>query len=129
MYPVSKRVIWLGAMDPRIRGTVSCGFLTFMDQMEHNHCTCWKFDGLRELVDYPDIYSLIAPRPLQCQNGLAEPADQFPVNLARQAMGEIKQAYVDFSVPGYAGLAVHPGGHEVDVEAMTAFMAVHLRKP
>jgi len=39
----------LGAMDERIAAEVSAGFLTTMDQMEHNHCLCWKFDGLREL--------------------------------------------------------------------------------
>ena len=25
-----------------------------MDQMEKNHCMCWKFPGLRELVDYKE---------------------------------------------------------------------------
>ncbi|MHC4168403.1 MAG: dienelactone hydrolase family protein [Planctomycetota bacterium] len=38
--------MWLGAMDERIAATVSAGFLTTMDQMEQNHCMCWKFDGL-----------------------------------------------------------------------------------
>ena len=78
--------MWLGAMDERIAATVSAGFLTTMDQMEQNHCMCWKFEGLRELVDFTDIYSLIAPRPLQCQNGLLEPPTQFYVPLARKAM-------------------------------------------
>jgi hypothetical protein len=40
--------MWLGAMDERIAATVSAGFLTTMDQMEQNHCMCWKFDGLRD---------------------------------------------------------------------------------
>jgi hypothetical protein len=48
--------MWLGAMDTRIQTTVSSGFLTVMDQMEQNHCICWKFDGLRELVDFADIF-------------------------------------------------------------------------
>jgi hypothetical protein len=118
--------MWLGAMDPRVYGTVSCGFLTRMDQMEQGHCMCWKFDGLRELVDYADVYSLIAPRPLQCQNGMSEPPEGFPVDIAVEAMGQIKRIYSDFGVPGYAGLAVHPGGHEVEPTAMMAFFRVHL---
>jgi len=118
--------MWLGALDTRIFGTVSCGFLTCMDQMEKNHCMCWKFDGLRELVDFADIYSLIAPRPLQCQNGQAEPPTQFTVALAREAMMDIKRIYTHYGVPGYAGLVVHPGGHEVDLDALTAFFRVHL---
>ncbi|MFO7973064.1 MAG: alpha/beta hydrolase family protein, partial [Candidatus Hydrogenedentota bacterium] len=68
--------MWLAAMDPRIAATVSAGFLTYMDQMEQNHCMCWKFDGLRKRVDFPDIYAMIAPRPLQCQNGEQEPPTQ-----------------------------------------------------
>jgi hypothetical protein len=118
--------MWLGALDERVFGTVSSGFLTRMDQMEKNHCMCWKFDGLRELVDFADIYGLIAPRPLQCQNGLDEASTQFTVELARDAIVEIKRVYNDFGVPGYAGLAVHPGGHEVDLASLTAFFNVHL---
>lgn len=118
--------MWLGAMDQRIHGTVSCGFLTRMDQMENNHCMCWKFDGLRELVDFADIYSLIAPRPLQCQNGLAEPPTQFTVDIAREAIVDIKRIYTQFNLPGYAGLAVHSGGHEVDLEMLNAFFNAHL---
>ena len=118
--------MWLGAMDQRIHATVSCGFLTCMDQMERNHCKCWKFPGLREVVDWPDVYSLVAPRPLQCQNGLAEPADMFPVPLATQVMAEVKQIYSDFGVPNGAELAVHPGAHVVDVPMLMAFFNAHL---
>jgi len=99
--------MWLGAMDERIAATVSSGFLTTMDHMEQNHCMCWKFDGLRELVDFADVYSLIAPRPLQCQNGLLEPASQFYVPLARQAMEEIRIIYKDFCRPENVVLDVH----------------------
>ncbi len=49
-----------------------------------------------------------------------------PREVRLQAMSQIKQIYLDFGVPGYAGLAVHPGGHEVDVEAMMAFFKAHL---
>ena len=75
--------MWLGALDTRLAATVSSGFLTTMDQMEQNHCMCWKFEGLRALVDYADIYSLTAPRALQCQNGLREGPTDFWVPIAR----------------------------------------------
>jgi hypothetical protein len=116
--------MWLGAMDERVAATVSCGFLTVMDQMEHNHCMCWKFSGLREAVDYADIYSLIAPRALQCQNGLKEPKTDFYVPLARKAMEEI--IYGDFGQPGNVELDVHEGGHEVDLPALMRFFKKHL---
>ena len=64
--------MWLAAMDTRIAAADSSGWLTTMDQLESNHCLCWKFAGLRELVDWADVFSLIAPRPLECQNGRKE---------------------------------------------------------
>jgi hypothetical protein len=118
--------MWLGAMDERIAVTVSAGFLTTMDHMEQNHCMCWKFDGLRELVDYADIYSLIAPRPLQCQNGLLEPPSQFHVPLAQQAMEEIRATYKDMERPENAILDVHKEGHVIDLPGLAYFFEKHL---
>lgn len=118
--------MWLGAMDERVAATVSAGFLTTMDHMEQNHCMCWKFDGLREFVDYADIYSLIAPRPLQCQNGLLEPASQFYVPLARQAMEEVRIIYKDLDRPENVVLDVHNEGHVIDLPGLIYFLEKHL---
>lgn len=118
--------MWLGAMDRRIATTVSAGFLTTMDHMEQNHCMCWKFPELRELVDYADIYSLIAPRPLQCQNGMLEPRSQFYVPLAREAMEEIRIIYRDFGKPENVILDVHGDGHVIDLPGLLYFFEKHL---
>jgi hypothetical protein len=118
--------MWLGAMDQRLTATVSAGFLTRMDQMEKNHCMCWKFPGLRQLVDFSDIYSMTAPRALLCQNGLKEPPSQFPVSIARQALKEIGLIYTDFKRPENLGLVAHKGGHEIDAPSLLAFFDKHL---
>ncbi len=118
--------MWLGAMDDRVAATVSSGFLTVMDQMEQNHCMCWKFDGLRELVDFADIYSMIAPRPLMCQNGLKEPETQFYVPLAQKAMKEIKIIYSDFNRFKNVVLQLHKGGHEIDLSSLLPFFEKYL---
>lgn len=119
--------MWLGAMDTRVVATVSAGFLTRMDQMEHNHCMCWKFDGLRELVDFADIYAMTAPRPLVCQNGEKEPPSQFPPSIAREALKEIRAAYSDMGKPDDVQLDVHPGAHEIDLPNLLEFFDKHLR--
>ena len=119
--------MWLGAMDQRIYATVSSGFLTKMDQMEQNHCMCWKFPGLRELADFADIYSLIAPRPLQCQNGLKEPPTQFTVALAREALEEIGVIYADLKHPENVALVAHEGGHVIDLPSLMMFFENTLR--
>jgi len=118
--------MWLGAMDQRVQATVSSGFLTRMDQMEKNHCMCWKFSGLRQLVDFADIYSLIAPRALLCQNGLKEPRSQFPVSLAREALKEIELIYQDFKQPGNLAFVAHKGGHVIDLPSLLTFLDKHL---
>ena len=118
--------MWLAAMDERIVATVSSGFLTTMDQMEQNHCMCWKFEGLREQVDFADIYSLIAPRLLQCQNGLLEPTTQFYVPLARKAMEEIRVIYKDLGKPENVVLDIHEGGHIIDLPGLIYFFEKHL---
>jgi predicted dienelactone hydrolase len=119
--------MWLGAMDTRVRATVSSGFLTRMDQMEQNHCLCWKFPGLRELADFPDLYALTAPRALQCQNGLQEPASQFPVPLAREALAEIQPIYADMHCPADLEFVAHEGAHEIDLPSLLAFFDRHLQ--
>lgn len=118
--------MWLGAIDTRIQATVVCGFLTYMDQMEKNHCLCWKFEGLRELVNFPDIYALIAPRALQCQNGEKEPPDQFPPSLAQKAWREIIPVYKTFDAEDKTELVIHSGGHEINIGTMMKFLKEHL---
>ena len=118
--------MWLGAMDERIQATVSSGFLSRMDQMEQNHCMCWKFPGLRERVDYADVYSLIAPRALQCQNGLQEEPHGFTVPIAREALAEIQVIYDDFGRPENLVFVAHEGGHVVDLPNLTAFVEENL---
>ncbi len=118
--------MWLGAMDERISATMSAGFLTTMDQLEQNHCRCWKFPGIRTLVDFADIYCLIAPRPLMCQNGLRERPTWFTVPIARQALKEINPIYSDFNASSNLDFVPHKGGHEIDVPSMFNFFEKHL---
>jgi len=119
-------VMWLGAMDRRLKANVSSGFLTRMDQMEKNHCMCWKFPGLRQLVDFADIYAMIAPRALLCQNGWKEPPSQFPVPLAREALKEIKPIYADFKRSENLVHVAHKAGHAIDLPTLLAFFDKHL---
>lgn len=121
--------MWLAAMDERIQATISAGFLTRMDQLEAGHCMCWQFPGLRNLVDFADIYSLIAPRHLLCQNGLKEDPSWFPVSIARQAIEEIKVIYADMECPQNVSLVAHDAGHEIDLPSLLSFFDQHLKLP
>ena len=121
--------MWLGAMDGRIAATVSSGFLTNMENLREGHCMCWDFPGLQERYDFADVYSLISPRPLQCQNGAKERLPGgFPVDLAEETMVEIKRAYGAAGKDGAAELAIHPNGHVFDVTAGVRFLDGALRR-
>jgi hypothetical protein len=120
--------MWLGAMDTRIAATVSSGFLTTMENLRHGHCMCWDFPGLQRRYEFSDIYRLISPRPLQCQNGQQERLPGgFPVDLAEQAMAAIKQAYCVHGSEDVARLRVHPEGHVFDVPAAVEFLDTALK--
>ncbi len=120
--------MWLGAMDTRINATVSSGFLTTVENMRLGHCPCWEFPGLTENFDFADIYSLTAPRHLQCQNGRLERAPGgFPVSIAERAMAEIKECYSVFGVSDQAELVVHPAGHVFDVPSAVRVLDEVLR--
>jgi hypothetical protein len=115
--------MWLGAMDGRIAATVSSGFLTTMENLRHGHCMCWDFPGLQRRYEFSDIYCLISPRPLQCQNGRKERLPGgFPVELAEPVMAEITKAYRMAGRPEGAQLAIHPEGHIFDVASAVPFL-------
>jgi dienelactone hydrolase len=121
--------MWLGAMDPRIKATVSSGFLTTVANMRQGHCPCWDFPGLTENFDFADIYSLTAPRALMCQNGQKEGAPGgFPVRIAQTTMKEIQRAYRVFNAENKAVLDVHPEGHVFVVPSAVKFLEEQLKK-
>lgn len=121
--------MWLAAMDVRISACVSCGFLGYMDDFDkYDACPCWKAPGLRELIDFPDLGSLVAPRPLQCQMGLQESGSLTPF-AARRAMEELRQTYVDLGKPENVSLDIHIGGHVVDTPSLVWFLEKHLMSP
>ncbi len=120
--------MWLGAMDMRIVATVSSGFLTTMENLRVGHCQCWDFPGLQRRYDFADVYSLIGPRPLQCQNGQQERLPGgFPVDVAQTAMAQIKRAYRVLSAEDAAELVGHPEGHVFDVPAAVRFLDAALK--
>ncbi len=119
--------MWLAAMDPRIRAADSSGWLTTMDQLEANHCMCWKFDGLREQADWADVFAMIAPRPLECQNGRKEGPLSFTPKIASQVMVEIQAVYKALGKPKNAALDIHEGAHEIDLPSILKFFDEHLK--
>lgn len=63
------------ALDPRIVMAISAGYSPDMHVMDHhgNHeCYRWNNADIHEYIDVSDFQSLIAPRPLVVETGLAD---------------------------------------------------------
>jgi hypothetical protein len=121
--------MWLAAFDQRIRATVSSGFLTTMTQLlSFDHCPCWNFPGLTDVAEFADVYSLIAPRPLQCQNGIRESVSGFPVRIAQPAFREIQLIYKDFGATENLEFVTFDGGHEIGSKSLILFLQNQLGK-
>jgi hypothetical protein len=105
-------VMYVAAMDERIKVAISSGWLNTVANMKQGHCPCWNFNGLEENFDFSDIFSLVAPRPLIMEIGRKEVAPGgFPVNVAEPAFKEIKKAYKVFGAEDKCLLDIHDGGH------------------
>lgn len=113
-------VMYVAALDERIKVAVSSGWLTTIANMKQGHCPCWNFPGLEEHFDFSDIFACVAPRHLVMQIGRQEKAPGgFPLEVAQEAFKEIQAAYRAFGAEDNCTLDVHDGGHVFD--GKTAF--------
>lgn len=105
-------VMYVAALDERIKIAISSGWLTTVPNMKHGHCPCWNFPGLEENFEFSDIFACVAPRPLVLEIGRKEKAPGgFPVEIAEKAFREIQRAYRVFEAEEKCALDVHDGGH------------------
>jgi len=105
-------VMYVAALDERIKVAVSSGWLTTIANMKQGHCPCWNFPGLEENFDFSDIFVCVAPRPLVLEIGrLEEAPGGFPVDIAEKAFKEIQEAYKVFGAEDKCLLDIHDGGH------------------
>jgi hypothetical protein len=105
-------VMYVAALDERIKVAVSSGWLTTIANMKNGHCPCWNFPGLEEHFDFSDIFSCVAPRPLVMQIGRQEKAPGgFPLEIAQEAFKEIQKAYKVFDAEQNCLLQAHDEGH------------------
>jgi dienelactone hydrolase len=102
--------MWLAALDLRIRAAVVAGWLASTDDLERGtHCPCWNFEGFTDAFDFPDVFTLIAPRPLLLQHGERDPEFSFTEGLTTYQ--RIEAGYEVRGSKERLQLQVHPGGH------------------
>ncbi len=57
---------------------------SFISTIDLYNSMCWKFDGVRKSVDYPEIHSPLAQRSFQYQNHLNESPNVFLLNMPKK---------------------------------------------
>ena len=105
-------VMYVAALDERLKIAVSSGWLTAVANMKNGHCPCFNFPGLEENFDFSDIFACVAPRHLVLQIGRKERAPGgFPVEIAQKAFSELQGSYLAFGAHDRCLLDVHDEGH------------------
>ncbi|WP_274650131.1 dienelactone hydrolase family protein [Paenibacillus humicola] len=114
------------ALDRRIRAAVISGYSnTFEDSiLASPHCADNYIPGLLRLADMPDIWGLIAPRPLLIESG--EGDGGFPVAGARKAIARLETIYRTAQAEANLEKDIHPGKHEVSGKIAYDWLQRHL---
>ena len=106
-----RMTMYLTALDNRIKAAVSSGALnTFKERLAINSsCGAQFLPGLLNYCDTPEIFGLIAPRPLLIELGGNDGC--CPEIFASQAWTTIKRIYGAAKAADRLALDVFPGGH------------------
>lgn len=101
------------AVDERIRAAVISGYTnTYRDSvLAKPHCSDNYIPGLFRYADMPDLFGLIAPRPLFIEAGQEDAG--FPVDGAWKAIERLRTVYSVSGRESRLEYDIHPGKHEV----------------
>lgn len=119
--------MFAAAMDERLKMVVASGSLIMHDRMWHRellHCRCQYLDKMDGVLDYYDVFALVAPRALVVQNGKKDPI--FPIGSAGKAFEHIKRAYALAGAPDNVYHDVHEGAHAFRSEVPLQWFEKHL---
>jgi dienelactone hydrolase len=118
--------MWFTLFDERIRACVASGCMnTFRERsLKLSSCGIQYLPGLLQYGDVHELFSLIAPRPLQLQAGeqdpLITPSDRDAVE------GTVRRAYQRLGAEENLNYVLHGEGHLLLWEQARAFLDRHL---
>ncbi|OGV67172.1 MAG: hypothetical protein A3K19_02330 [Lentisphaerae bacterium RIFOXYB12_FULL_65_16] len=121
-----RMTMWLSIVDPRIRACVPAGCLNCFRErsMKLSSCGIQYPYGLLRYGDVPELFSLIAPRPMQLQAGaldpLITPADRDAI------VDRVRCAYRLRSAESALDYVLHGEGHVLMWEKAAPFLTQHL---
>lgn len=118
-----RMTMMISAFDPRISGCVPSGCLNLFQERYQalSQCGAQLIPGLLRYGDTPEIFSLIAPRPMVIEWGLQDPL--IPHDWAERGLTRVRRAYAAAGAP--ENLTVHrfEGGHVFDGSVASTMLA------
>jgi len=121
-----RTTMWFTVFDERIKVSIPAGCMnTFRERsLKLSSCGIQYLPGLLRYGDVPEVFALIAPRPMQLHVGakdsLVTPAD-------RDHMASVvRNAYRQLGAEDSFELAMHPEGHMLVWDLADAFLRKHL---
>lgn len=116
-----RMTMWLSVFDERVRACVSAGSMnTFRERSSKlSSCGIQFFPGLLRHGDVPDVFCLMAPRPMQLQagegDGLITPVDRDDMEAT------VRSAYRALDAEDRLDYVLHAGGHLLEWDAAHRF--------
>jgi hypothetical protein len=121
-----RTTMWLTIFEQRIKACVPSGCMNnFRERsLKLSSCALQYFSGVLRYGDVPELFSLIAPRPMQLQAGVGDklitPAD-------RDAMKSVvNNAYRKLGKSSNFEYVLHPEGHSLQWKYAESFFEKHL---
>ena len=121
-----RMTMWLALTDDRVRACVPSGSMNHFRERSQalKSCGIQAPFGLLRHGDVPDLFCLIAPRPMQLQAG---EHDSLITPAHRDAMHEqVRRAYDLLGAGDQLDYILHGGGHLLDWSLAAPFLRQHL---
>ena len=121
-----RTTMWLSIFDDRIRVCVPSGCMnTFRERsLKLSCCSIQYLPGILRYGDVPELFSLIAPRPMQLQagegDGLITPEDRDAIAATVRGAYRLLDAETNFDY------ILHPDGHLLRFDLAAPFLEQHL---
>jgi len=121
-----RTTLWLTIFDDRIRACIPAGCMNHFRERSLKLSSCgiqYPF-GLLQYGDVPELFSLIAPRPMQLQAGRQDPLITAGDRDTMAAV--VRRAYRELGNEANFDYALHEGGHILLWDLAAPFLARHL---
>lgn len=103
---------YTSALDDRIKVAVVSGYFSSFEDIliDRGCCPCQYVPNILHYADFPDVISLIAPRPLLIENGIDDPLYTYEV--VAEEYKKVQKVYDVLKIPDKVDIDMFKGDHK-----------------